>query len=139
VHKLLTFTRRHNEAVTATTRRLETHRLGYLKILKQFGPVFLTSSEFKQRWRQVIKHYYRYLAVRVLQGKDKEFWDYQKAELANLEQSFSWSKLVASVGIQLIDIRRSANIFRKSRRQQHALVAETDHSINAWAVADSET
>ena len=116
VHQVLTFTRRHNEATTALTRRFETHRLGYMKILRRYGPVFLSPDEFERRWRSVLKHYYRFLARRLLQAREKAYWDYQRAELARLGYPLNPFKLLFAAGILLLDIRSAVNAFRLSRR-----------------------
>lgn len=139
VHKVLTFTRRHNEAATATTRRLETHRLGYLKTLKRFGPVYLTDKEFEKRWVRVINNYYRYLSIRVLQVKDKEFWAYQKAEMANLGEPFKLRRLLIAVAIRLFDIRNSVNTFRESRWEEANSATHAEPGFKVWDIVDSET
>jgi glycosyltransferase involved in cell wall biosynthesis len=120
VHQVLTFTRRHNEAATTTTRRFETHRLGYLKILKRFGPVFLNEQEFKRRWQRVIKHYYRFLSIRVIEGKEKAYWEYQRAEMANLGHPMSRLKLAIAVGLRLLDIHSAVKLYRKSRQRKRS-------------------
>ena len=139
VHKVLTFTRRHNEAATATTRRLETHRLGYLKTLKRYGPVFLTNQAFEKRWNRVITNYYRYLSVRVFQAKSKEFWTYQKAELANLGEPFKLRRLLGPVLIRLFDIRYTINTFRESRWAAAQAEEQAASGFKVWDIVDSET
>ena len=138
VHQVLTFTRRHNEAATTTTRRFETHRLGYLKILKRFGPLFLSQKEYEWRWRRVIKHYYRTLAVRVIEGREKAYWNYQRAELAELGHPMSRLKLAAAVGLRLLDIHSAVKLYRQSRQKNRSHAQATPQNVALWDMIDSE-
>ena len=83
VHEILTYTRRHNEAMTSFLKRIATHRSGKLICLKRYGPSFLTPEEFKTRLKQAAAGYHGFLAEGVFERRGKEFWEYHKKVLAD--------------------------------------------------------
>ena len=60
VHQVLTFTRRHNEAETTTSKKLNTYRVGKIVILKKYGPIYLTKAEYEKRMQQLINNHHIY-------------------------------------------------------------------------------
>lgn len=86
VHRVLSFTRRHNKTGTTFAKKLNTFFLGDFIILKKYGPVYLSKQEYRNRLRVWVKRYYCYFIKRILlcTGKRKEFWDYYKIGLKEL-------------------------------------------------------
>ncbi len=84
VHQVLTFTRRHNEAATAFSKRFNTFVLGNLHCLVKHGPLYLTEEEYARAMRISMRGYYEFLASSALRNKGKEFWDYHARELGKL-------------------------------------------------------
>ena len=97
VHEVLTYTRRHNEALTSALKSMETHRSGKLICLRRYGPAFLGPDEFQKRVQQVTRGYHRFLSDAVLQRRPKEFWDYHKKILA--ENGIPYSRLSVFRGV----------------------------------------
>jgi len=97
VHQVLSFTRRHNEANTTNTRRMNTHILGDLMVLKKYGPVFLNGTEYEAALELYLNSYYRMLSVSLLKLREKEFWSFHKTELEKLGLTFSRSRLLKSL------------------------------------------
>jgi len=62
VHQVLTYTRRHEGALTPNARVMDTHALGLLKILHKKGPMFLTESELETAFDRRLRLHYRRLA-----------------------------------------------------------------------------
>jgi glycosyltransferase involved in cell wall biosynthesis len=93
VHQVLTFTRRHNEAATAFSKRVNTFVLGNLQCLMKYGPVYLTEEEYAEAMRISIRGYYEFLASSAVRSKGKEFWDYHKRELAKLGMRVDWLRI----------------------------------------------
>lgn len=59
VHQVLTFTRRHEESVTETqAKKYSAQMFGYLKMMQDYGPVFLNSQEFKRRMTKTLDNFY---------------------------------------------------------------------------------
>jgi glycosyltransferase involved in cell wall biosynthesis len=83
VHQVLTFTRRHNEAATAFSRRTNTYLPGNIGSLVKYGRYYLGAAEYEQRFHQLMASYYRYLAGSLFHRKGKEFWRYHTEQLAS--------------------------------------------------------
>ncbi len=96
VHQVLTFTRRHNEANTAYTRRMNTFIAADFFILIKYGPVLLSSDEYQLALDKYLTKYYRVLADSVLHLREKEFWTYHKKELKNMGYPINYLKLFTS-------------------------------------------
>jgi hypothetical protein len=95
VHQVLTFTRRHEQTVSAS---LANHASGLtpIYILTQFGRTYLSNEEYDKRLNEIMDLYYKGLARSVLDFKGKEFWRYQSSALKELGYSFSpWKMLKA--------------------------------------------
>lgn len=78
VHQVLTFTRRENEAMSSFARRFNSFLLGELIILKKYGPLYLSSEEFKKIYNRMLKKYCIFLFKCFLKLKEKEFWKYHR-------------------------------------------------------------
>jgi Glycosyltransferases involved in cell wall biogenesis len=84
IHQVLTYTRRHNEAATSFSRRLNTFLPGELTCLVKYGPVYLTKEEYEERLHQTMDKYYRFLVKNIFRRREKELWEYHKIELQKL-------------------------------------------------------
>ena len=84
VHQVLTFTRRHNEAETTTSKKLNTYRVGKIVILKKYGPIYLTKAEYEKRMQQLINNHHIYLVRCLFEFKPKSFFEYHIWELKKL-------------------------------------------------------
>lgn len=108
VHKVLTFTRRHNESATSTARRFATTRVARLKTLEKYGPFFLEPDELEWRSRDAYADYYGFLARQLLEQQPRAFWRYHRNELAKIGRPLDNVKIGAALATQLLDTRRSA-------------------------------
>ena len=106
-HQVLTFTRRHNEAVTSTSRRLNTFMPAELLILKKYGMDYLDVNEFNDAMRAYTKRYYRFLAGNILQlikrrdwTQFHEIWSYHLASMNGIGHHINYAR-VAGVAIIL--------------------------------------
>ena len=84
VHQVLTFTRRHNEAATTFSKRVNTYLPGDIACLVKYGRFFLSDDEYEGRFNKLTAEYYRFLAKNLFHQKDKDFWPYHKKELSRL-------------------------------------------------------
>lgn len=94
VHQVLTFTRRHNEAATAFARRMNTYLPGNVGSLVRYGHFFLSDEEYRQRFRQLMAEYYRFLAEALFRGKGKDFWQYHREQLSALGYPIERARLI---------------------------------------------
>lgn len=120
VHQVLTFTRRHNESLTSLTRRLSTHALADFRFLLQYGPHYLNRDEFNLRLQEAEEHYYRFLAHRLFELKEAEFWDYQRRELERLGRPVSLARLVKAAVLELGDLRMAFQLLRQGLARRRA-------------------
>jgi glycosyltransferase involved in cell wall biosynthesis len=128
VHQVLTYTRRHNEAMTSFTRRVNTFEVGRLETLKKYGPVYLSQNEYERRLKQAVEDYYKvFLARSVFEFKGKEFWDYQKKELERLALPFSGVKLLQASLLQLLNLTQTYRIIKSSLQKKKTAQAPKDN------------
>jgi glycosyltransferase involved in cell wall biosynthesis len=85
VHQVLTYARAHRGSLTfSVARRLNTYLLGHLKILKAYGPVYLTPDEYAHVLQQRLETYYRFLARAILTTGGPEIWRFHRDGLRSL-------------------------------------------------------
>jgi glycosyltransferase involved in cell wall biosynthesis len=94
VHQVLTYTRRHNEAASSFARRMNSYFVGQLTILKKYGPIHLTTSEYEQCLNLRVRQYYKFLGRSFLKRRDAAFWHYHKNALNSLGYRLSTAKLL---------------------------------------------
>jgi len=104
VHQVLTYTRRHKEAATAFSERFNTYLPGNLIILKKYGPIYLNHEEYEESLRRYMKGYYAFLAKSVFYRGEKQILDYHKNSMRDLGYSFSWTKLLGALVLEVADI-----------------------------------
>jgi len=112
VHQVLTFTRRHNEALTSLTHRFNTRHLANFIVLLKYGPVYLEKEEYAGRLEQMLENYHRFLARSVFELKGKEFWNYHKNELERLGHPLSTTRLMKASFLELLDFRQTTRRLR---------------------------
>jgi glycosyltransferase involved in cell wall biosynthesis len=99
IHQVLSYTRRHNETNTMFTRRINTFILEDLMILKHHGPFYLSEEEFKQKLKWRLDRYYRYLGGSLIKKKGKEFWQYHRKGLKQIDHPMSTVRLLWSSAV----------------------------------------
>jgi glycosyltransferase involved in cell wall biosynthesis len=118
VHQVLTYSRRHNESITSLMHRFDTHRLGKLIYLCQYGPVFLSNEEYEKHLKQVLKGHYRFLARSVFALRDREFWNYHKDGLEKLGYHLSPVKFTEALFLELLNLRSCIARVRQALKQR---------------------
>jgi glycosyltransferase involved in cell wall biosynthesis len=98
VHEVLTYARAHHGSITfSVARRLNTYLLGHLRILKTYGPVFLSDEEYGQVLEQRLAAYDRFLARALLAPGGREIWRYHCAGLRELGFPVSRARLTRAL------------------------------------------
>jgi glycosyltransferase involved in cell wall biosynthesis len=82
VHQVLTYTRRHNEAVTSRTRRIGTFLPSDLDVLQRWGHVFLSQDEYDRKLVVRLLEYAAFLASRPRIWARRESRDYHRKRLS---------------------------------------------------------
>lgn len=130
VHQVLTFTRRHNESMSSAIHRFNTRRTGRLIYLQRYGPIFLNQQEFEQEFRKQLDNHYRYLARSVFQLREREFWNYQKNELATMGYPINWVKLAKSCAVEILNIKDTMMTLKRAMLQSQRY--EKPQSQQKW-------
>jgi glycosyltransferase involved in cell wall biosynthesis len=104
VHQVLTYTRRHNEAMTTFTQRVGTFVPADLDTFERLGPVFLSKEEYDRKLVVRFVAYGAFLAARPTSWPRREFRNYHRERLRELLARTSRRQLAHGFGLQ---IRRS--------------------------------
>lgn len=104
VHQVLTFTRLHETSVTSRTATFDFNMTGELRILINYGPVFLTSTEFAQKKAQYLREYYSCLARRALCFRPSSYWRFHRERLNELGISINYFRLAATMPVELVKL-----------------------------------
>ena len=84
VPEVLTGSREHAESMTST---VYGHGVSYsekLKLIRRFGPVYLSPEESDACWKREMDAYSRFLGRSALLFRSKEFWQYHRDQLQQL-------------------------------------------------------
>jgi len=103
VHQILTFTRVRPRSLNATSQMLQTSFASMLQLLVTHAPWYLTREECDARITKHLAKYYRFLGKSLMLGREKQFWDYHKAELTNAGIGFNRMSLARGALAVLCD------------------------------------
>jgi glycosyltransferase involved in cell wall biosynthesis len=111
VHQVLTFTRRHNESVTSTNRRLNTYLPSWLHVLNEFGRDYLSEQEYLEVVNRKLRDYYRFLGISLLRLRKRpvwqqrhEFWNYHRKMLLELGYPLSRARVARAAAVMLYNV-----------------------------------
>lgn len=120
VTEILSFTRRHNESKTSAVFTLGTHSLEKLELLRRYGESYL-GERYPARWKEARITYYRFLAKRLLDGYDPQFWRFQRDGLRDMGLSLNVGRLCWEVLLRLANLPETARrIVRRFRASANA-------------------
>lgn len=104
VHQVLTYIRQHSESMTSQLAApLNRIILSNFHLFTKYGPVYLSSKQYRKRLCEKLTEYYRFLAKSFFQLREKEFWDYHKEGVQNAGYPFSSVKLAKASFLELIE------------------------------------
>lgn len=115
VHQVLTFSRVHSESTTSKHNLLMRRYPEELMLLKEYGPIFLTDREYRERIEQRLDKYYRFLAKNFLENRGKDFWDFHKKTLENLGFQFSFKRVIKNISKREL-LRKPLNWLRSIQK-----------------------
>jgi glycosyltransferase involved in cell wall biosynthesis len=105
VHQVLTFRREHEDSLTSVlSEKLNTYQPNRLAELVKYGPRYLSEGEWKDRLRDTLEIYYRYLAQQVYEGRGREFWSFHRRQLAEAGRPLKRRRLAARVALYTLDL-----------------------------------
>jgi glycosyltransferase involved in cell wall biosynthesis len=94
VHQVLTFTRVRQGSLATVSVARATYFPFQLQLLSTYASDYLTSEERETQLARSISEYYRFLGKSLILRRDKQFWNYHKAELTKAGVGFSRVQLV---------------------------------------------
>jgi glycosyltransferase involved in cell wall biosynthesis len=102
VHQVLTYTRRHNEAVTAFTRRIGTYVPADLGVFQRWGPVVLSRDEYDRKLVVRLVEYLLFLLRRPRRWTSAEFRAYHRARVREAAGATTPRRLARGVRLQFV-------------------------------------
>jgi hypothetical protein len=136
VHQVLTYTRKHSDAVSSFSDEFRTYILGNLLVLKKYGPIFLSEAEFKDCLRRKMDQYYDFLGKNILRLRGKGFWKYHRNGIKNLGQPLKFTKIITASLFDLISLvshprKTFRRIVKKGAKKvsSSSLVAKNDKGL----------
>lgn len=123
VHQVLSYERIHEQAMSTGCRQLNTYVASWLGDLIEYGPYYLTKDEMDRRMKELLTHYYRFLAGSVFQRTDRAFWQYHRKRLAELGFPLSLPRFAAATAFKSLDYllnpkHTAETVFRQLGRSQ---------------------
>lgn len=127
VHQVLTFRRDEDEnSMGAVSEEFKTIHFAILGDLVACGRTFLSEEELRNRLREHLREYYRFLGIEVFKRRNAYFWKLHKAKLADAGYPLSRTRLVIGALAYLSNIvlnpkrtyERVVQCFRSRARHQ---------------------
>jgi glycosyltransferase involved in cell wall biosynthesis len=101
VHQVLTFTRRHAEAVMSRFTRIGGELPGQIDLLLKYGPYYLDEQEYHRRLAVMLARYGLFLAAHPQRLRDPEFRAHQGKMLSYFASKISPADVAAGIPPQL--------------------------------------
>jgi glycosyltransferase involved in cell wall biosynthesis len=84
VYQVLSYERVHSATQSSRSAVLNRYAPSSLNDISTYGPSYLTKEELRTRLKSCLDDYYRFLAVSLLKHREREFWEYHRAQLREL-------------------------------------------------------
>jgi glycosyltransferase involved in cell wall biosynthesis len=104
VHQVLSYERVHNTRVTTRSQSFNAYLSSNISDLIQYSGKFLTTEEREQRLKQLMDHYYEFLAMSALKFREQAFWAYHKKRLSELGYPLSRAMLAKAIVMTLFGL-----------------------------------
>ena len=105
VHQVLTFRRDEDEnSMGAVSEEFKTIHFAILGDLVACGRDFLSEDELRNRIREQLRDYYRFLGIELFKGRNRQFWKVHRAKLAEAGHPLSRPRLAMGALAYLANI-----------------------------------
>jgi glycosyltransferase involved in cell wall biosynthesis len=101
VHQILSFSRKENESILATTLSFHPFLLHLFLSMERFGPSVLSPAEFAVARAAMRREYYSFLARQWLRRPGHQFWDFHRFGLASIGGELRWRDIAGPVLVEL--------------------------------------
>jgi hypothetical protein len=102
VFQVLSYGRIHDELESAKSVAINRFSSAYLHDLIEYGPLYLSKTEFKRRLKKTLGDYDLFLAKQVGQRRGKAFWDFHRRRLSELGHPIRPSRVLKAAAIQAL-------------------------------------
>jgi glycosyltransferase involved in cell wall biosynthesis len=92
IHQVLSFSRVHEHAITGKQKNLHTSYANNNYVFRKYASFYLSEEEIKRHFKLRIRNYYFFLGGQLLKFREKNFWNFHKTGLKNLDVEFNWVK-----------------------------------------------
>lgn len=104
VHQILAFERLHGGQTSEKSRVMNRYIAEVLRNLVTYGPRYLTREELEARIHEHLGIYRKFLGKSFLKGRDQEFWDYHRQQLAEAGYPLTSATMVRAVAGYVLDL-----------------------------------
>jgi glycosyltransferase involved in cell wall biosynthesis len=104
VHQVLSYERVHENTISRSAKELNAYLPSKINDLLVYGSSFMSRPEAEQRLKDLLKEYYRFLAVGAVNFKGGEFWAYHKGRLREFGYPLNSAKLGKAVSLKVLDL-----------------------------------
>jgi len=104
VHQMLTFERSHPHSESSRGSRYGFTSFGRFEHVAKYGREYLSEKEFAAVFATRRDEYYAFLGASVLRGKEREFWEYQRAALHRIGYSMSMARIIKAALLEVFDV-----------------------------------
>jgi glycosyltransferase involved in cell wall biosynthesis len=127
VHQVLSYERLHDNRATTASLQSNAYVSASIDDCLTYGASFLTATECDARIDELLKAYYRYLAVNVLKFRDRRFWQHHEKRLRELGLSLDRFRLSLGVAAKIIDLllnpKQTVQLVIGRRRRSEQIVS----------------
>jgi glycosyltransferase involved in cell wall biosynthesis len=135
VHQILTFTRIRPGSLNTTSQELSSYFPSMLQLLVTHAPDFLTHEECEAQLDRHLAEYYKFLGKSLLLDRDKQFWEYHRAELTKSGVGFRRGRLVegalAVVCDAALNPKDTASKLSRTKRLQDSRGSQTRANVKS--------
>jgi glycosyltransferase involved in cell wall biosynthesis len=112
IHQILSYRGVQKDSLSSFSMRMQTYLVCDLLELVRYGPVYLSPEEVESRIEKHLRKYYGYLAEQFFVGRDKEFWNYHRAQLAAQGYPLSRRRLARAAASRALDFVNPKTLLR---------------------------
>lgn len=138
VHQILTFTRVRPGSLSTTSADLQTSCASILQLLVMHAPDYLTHDESRACLARHLSAYYRFLGKSLLLGREKQFWDYHKEEMAKAGMRFSRARVtkgaLRTLGNAALNPQKTVERLLQQMRSRGSVASKQDSGGKPGAV-----
>jgi glycosyltransferase involved in cell wall biosynthesis len=122
VHQILSFSRTDNDSISSGLWRFNPILLHWLIAIERHGRKVMSKEEHEKRSAEIRQAYLRYMGRALLRAANREFWDYHRRGLAQIERQLKWREVAPyaarEFAMLLLDPYCTARAVRASLRNR---------------------